>query len=718
VNDASVWVHPPDEPDARRRGWRTGLAVLVILAVAIGVAVLRSDHRPVPGLASAAVVTASSTHRGASARDLVTSGSATAPGAVWQSAAETRGAWVQLSWPTTHQLRRMTVVRNSLDEPGMRSGFLSFGDGSFLQFSLSRSSRVTDIAFSPRPVDRVRLTASTVDPGATSVTLAEILATSEPRPDDVVLDDLADGNAALSATFSQSPQARASDPRALQDGSGTDDPADIGQPWTVDRPKGAWVRLDWARPRELTSLAIVGSGGRAARPSALTVTFDDGSRLQVGEILADPTRPTVVNFMPRVTTSVRISLDGVKGSGAVALGEVRAYQRGALPRRTSPPGPPTSPRTEPCPAPGRRPAPSGLSVQCPLAGSVVAGPTVDLQLAVGAGYSAVTVTLWAADPAVPASRSVRASVDSVGRATAVLDVSGMSSGPFTAKVEATGSGRPIRTIFLPLYRGVDESVAPVSSSAAAQGRNLVYAEEFDGPVSLSRTGIGADYAAAKPTHSGAEDFGDAIFADPALGLGNVQVVDNRYLQIGVRPKPHGYVDPQGWGRTHIGGLLASARQGGSGVSAQYGYFEARMLAPAAAGTWPAFWLLPSDNLVRPQPTVAEIDAVELYGHEPTGACQSTHEYTAGRDGGAARCGRRFTDERTALAWHTYGVSVTPSEIVFYIDGREVTRSPQVEGGGAPMFFLVDLALGGGWPIALQPLQDRSVLYVDYVRVYV
>jgi beta-glucanase (GH16 family) len=123
-------------------------------------------------------------------------------------------------------------------------------------------------------------------------------------------------------------------------------------------------------------------------------------------------------------------------------------------------------------------------------------------------------------------------------------------------------------------------------------------------------------------------------------------------------------------------------------------------------------------LVRPQPTVAEIDAVELYGHEPTGACQSTHEYAAGRDGGAARCGRRFTDERTALAWHTYGVSVTPSEIVFYIDGREVTRSPQVEGGGAPMFFLVDLALGGGWPIALQPLQDRSVLYVDYVRVYV
>ena len=35
-----------------------------------------------------------------------------------------------------------------------------------------------------------------------------------------------------------------------------------------------------------------------------------------------------------------------------------------------------------------------------------------------------------------------------------------------------------------------------------------------------------------------------------------------------------------------------------------------------------------------------------------------------------------------------------------------------------MFFLVNLALGGGWPIALEPVQDRAMLYVDYVRVYV
>ena len=38
-----------------------------------------------------------------------------------------------------------------------------------------------------------------------------------------------------------------------------------------------------------------------------------------------------------------------------------------------------------------------------------------------------------------------------------------------------------------------------------------------------------------------------------------------------------------------------------------------MFALAAPGTWPALWLLPSDNLIEPKSTVAEIDAVQFYG---------------------------------------------------------------------------------------------------------
>lgn len=144
-----------------------------------------------------------------------------------------------------------------------------------------------------------------------------------------------------------------------------------------------------------------------------------------------------------------------------------------------------------------------------------------------------------------------------------------------------------------------------------------------------------------------------------------------------------------------------------------------MLAPAAPGTWPAFWMLPSPNLVEPQPVVAEIDAVELYGHDPTAACHTTHEYRQGKHGGGiARCGQRHDTTRSALSWHTYAVSVSPVEVTFFIDGRQVASAPQVGGGGDPMFFLVDLALGGGWPIKMESVQDRAELYVDFVRVYV
>jgi len=166
-------------------------------------------------------------------------------------------------------------------------------------------------------------------------------------------------------------------------------------------------------------------------------------------------------------------------------------------------------------------------------------------------------------------------------------------------------------------------------------------------------------------------------------------------------------------------MLASARSGDSGFSAQYGYFEARIYAPASPGTWPAFWMLPSDNLVAPTSPVAEIDAAELYGAFPAGSCQTTHDYHDGRDTGVSSCSsNRSPDDRTGMAWHTYGGSVTPTADTFVIDGRVVATLPQVSDGGAPLFFMVDLALGGGWPIDLSGVRDRGSLYVDYVRVYV
>lgn len=695
----------------RRRRWILALLVAALLAV-VAVAVTHAVLSNPPSLAGEAGVSASSSALGASPHDAVT-GTEGRHSKGWRSGPETTGAWLELEWSRPHDVRRVVIVRNSMNQPGITDGFLSFSDGSDLQLRLSTTSPRSVVSFGRRSVDRLRFTVTAVNDGARSVSISAFTVDDHADAGAVATDAAADGEIGALASISQSGGSGASDPRGLL-GASSDD--DLG--WSVPRPGGAWVQLDWPTARELTTIEVSGRAGSSAALARGTLTFSDGASLQLGSVLSDPDHPTQISFMPRSTTSVRLSVDSVSGKGPLVLAGLRVYQRGVTlstsarvaPGRVVEPGPAA------CPASTPPPKTSDMVVLCPTNGSPV-GVRVRLHI-FAAGHSAVSATVWPADPSAPVPPTTDASSMADGTATVNVDLRGVPAGPFTIRLDGHGGDQPNEAVYLQLYREGARNGSVQPPSATSRGQSLVYDEEFDGPISVSRTGRGAEYSAAKPTSAGVEDFGDAIFPDPALGLGTVEVVDDRFLRIQVQPRRADFPDPQGAGRTHVGGLLASARPGGSGFAAQYGYFEARMLAPAAPGTWPAFWMLPSTNLISPQSVVPEIDAVELYGHEPTGACHSTHEFKDGKDGGVAHCGTRFDSTREALAWHTYGVSIGPTTISYYIDGDLVATAPQVGGGDEPMFFLVDLALGGGWPIDLDATRERADLYVDYVRVYV
>jgi hypothetical protein len=627
---------------------------------------------------------------------------------------ETTGAWLELHWTEVHTVRRLVIVRNSLDRPGITAGFLTFGDGSHLQVRLSTSSRRTVIPVRARTVDRLRLTVSAVDAGARSATISAVQVHERSAPGDVSTDAPPDGNVAALATMTQDRAAAGMGAIVLPGSGNTGGPS-----WQVPRPDDAWVQLDWDRPRELTTVELRGGAGSASSLRRATIAFSDGSELPFAAVLSDPARPTRVSFMPRVTTSLRVTVNEVNGSGPLVLAGIDAFQRGTRLSRLARgvQGPAIPAQLAPCPDSSVAGS-ARLIVVCPTNGSTVDG-RVRLEVA-AAGRSSVSATVWPGEGLARVPPSATATPAADGTATLPLDLEAVPPGPLTVRVRAEGGGRPPEVVYAQLYRGEVEAAPTVPPSNAARGRTLVYDEEFDRPLSISRTGLGADYAAAKPVPNGVEDFGSAIFPDPDLGYDTVQVVDNAYLRLRVQPKPADFPDPLGAGRVHLGGLLASARGGMSGFSAQYGYFETRMLAPAARGTWPAFWMLPSTYPPPLEPVVAEVDAVELYGHDPTSACHTTHEYLDGRDSGkgAAHCGRRFASDRSALTWHTYGVAIGPTEISFYIDGSLVAEASQIRGGADPMFFLVDLALGGGWPIDLAGTQGRADLYVDYVRVYV
>ena len=692
-----------------RARWSGAVLALVALLLAAGC-------QPTPAaVAGRPAVTAGSTAVGSAARSVTDTGSATRTGQEW-TAVPDGPAWIQLSWSRPEPVRKIVLANGGPTGRAVRSGYLTFSDGSSLQVRLSDSDPVNTLAVTPREVTWLRFTASALGDGAGVAALAEIVVDDAISSDDVVTDSRSDGNAAPTATVSAAQSAAVSDPTAVVDGDR--ETSGIGDAWLTSSDAPAWVQLTWARPRELATIQLVGSRQATSGTAAGELHFSDGSIVPVGGVVNDPAHPTIVAFMPRSTRSVRFVVTKVDGSGLLALAELRAFQIRATPERTPAAPAETELVAPPCPPPAAAVGIRGaVTVACPTANTVATGP-VTLPF-VALGVRTVTATVWAAEGEVAAGPEVSAPVASDGTGAVRLDLSAFPRGPLTVRLAPSGS-RTANATYLQLYNASVPFPGPDAEppSALAAGRTLVYADEFSALGSTSPDGTGADYSSAKPEHGGPAGFGEAIFADPAQNFGNLGVVDKRYLRMAMSPRPPELADPQGWSRQHIGALLASARKGGSGFAAQYGYFETRMLTPAGKGIWPAFWMLPSPNLVSADAVGSEVDAVELYGHDPRLTCHSTHAYADGKDFPRTKCFPTFSSIKDALGWHTYGVWVTPVEIVYYVDGRQVFTAPQINAGDRPLFFLLNLTLGGGWPVELTSTGNRATMYVDYVRVYV
>ncbi|BAT59368.1 endo-1,3-1,4-beta-glycanase ExsH [Variibacter gotjawalensis] len=230
------------------------------------------------------------------------------------------------------------------------------------------------------------------------------------------------------------------------------------------------------------------------------------------------------------------------------------------------------------------------------------------------------------------------------------------------------------------------------------GYTATFTEEFN-ELSVSAWGPGTRWIAHTPWNG---DFGDATFADPANGF--PFTVTNGVLRIEASKSSGQWQS----------GLLASVDAQGHGFSQQYGYFEMRAQLPSGAGVWPAFWLI---GLDRSQFT-AEIDVMEQHG-SALGDRYSSAVHTWYRDGSqpSASVAKQHIVGANVMTsgFHDYGVNVTPTSTIFYFDGQEVWRTATPESHKQPMYILLDLALGGGFPINQTP--NPSYMYVDYVHVY-
>lgn len=317
-------------------------------------------------------------------------------------------------------------------------------------------------------------------------------------------------------------------------------------------------------------------------------------------------------------------------------------------------------------------------------------------------------------------------LDAQGNGSFVFPADQYPNGPITVRILTNNADSSLKDIYeVQLYNtgGVKwNQGVPKNDPPAASGMKLVFADDFNGPLSISKDGKGARYSAHKP---GGGDFSGWLFSDPTGSL-NPFSHDGTFLRI------HASKTDGGKGST---GILSSMAGDGSGFSTSVPcYLECRFLAQSAPGTWPAFWTLTCDGALHKTELDDELDIIEGYGGvgrgnpNSSGYSVTSHFWKQnGPDGKPLPpINKRIemlnvgSKSYWSTTFHTYAVKVTEKDTIYYLDDIEVLRHPTGPvSKSSRLFFMINYAIGGisGWHIDMQRYGNVSDMWVDYVRVY-
>jgi hypothetical protein len=200
------------------------------------------------------------------------------------------------------------------------------------------------------------------------------------------------------------------------------------------------------------------------------------------------------------------------------------------------------------------------------------------------------------------------------------------------------------------------------------------------------------------------DFGNDSFDNP--GPGGPFVIGSNGLTITAHKDAAG-----NW---HAGLLCSMDRDGPGqlGFAQRYGYFEIKAKLPdGGSGTWPAFWLIG----VNKQVSSAEIDVMEYYGVSDRIYHSVEHVWQNGSDTRHLDHMEYVTPGILSKQFNTYGVLIEPAQTRFYFNRHLIWSTLTPPEYQQPMYMLVNLAIGGGWPF--ERLQSPQIMAVQYVRVF-
>jgi beta-glucanase (GH16 family) len=157
---------------------------------------------------------------------------------------------------------------------------------------------------------------------------------------------------------------------------------------------------------------------------------------------------------------------------------------------------------------------------------------------------------------------------------------------------------------------------------------------------------------------------------------------------------------------------------------KYCKVEVKAKLPTGKGTWPAIWMMPSDNLYGGWPKSGEIDIMEHVGYDPDTVHSTVHTERFNHVIGT-QVGKPNYLPTATTEFHTYSMEWDENEIRSFVDGTEYFRFANNEEGYKAWPFdqsfhlILNLAVGGGWG-GQQGIDDSLFPHsyeIDYVRIY-
>ena len=250
------------------------------------------------------------------------------------------------------------------------------------------------------------------------------------------------------------------------------------------------------------------------------------------------------------------------------------------------------------------------------------------------------------------------------------------------------------------------------------GWALVWADEFDGDA----------IDAAKWEHEvdcwGGGNNEDQCYVTDAK---NSFLADGMLHIVAIKDNPSG---PEGGGsgndgivsKGHSSARLRTKNKG----NFKYGRIEASLQLPFGQGLWPAFWMLPTDEVYGGWAASGEIDIMEAVNLDPATEVYGTLHY-----GGAWPDNTSSGDSTTpsSNAWenfHEYAVEWEEGEVRWFVDDELYQTQTDWFSAAADFpapfnerfHIILNVAVGGSWP---GPPDGTTTfpqeLLVDYVRVF-